>query len=129
MTSRGLDRYLRARVRHAEAYRPRLWLGINNRGLMTASGIYRVSLSAVVGSAAWRCPRTGSGTTSAMPGKWAKLHLMQHSPKSEITTPQAMQDASAAEFPRSLTQSSRSERYVNTGLRQASQCCILFCCI
>jgi hypothetical protein len=34
-----------------------------------------------------------------MPGKWAKLHLMQHSPKSEITTPQAMQDASAAEFP------------------------------
>jgi integrase/recombinase XerD len=40
--ARGLDRYLRVRARHAQAYRPQLWLGINNRGPMTASGIYQV---------------------------------------------------------------------------------------
>ena len=28
--------------RHAQAYRPQLWLGVNNRGPMTASGIYQV---------------------------------------------------------------------------------------
>ena len=27
-----LDRYLRARPRHAQAWRPQLWLGVNNRG-------------------------------------------------------------------------------------------------
>jgi site-specific recombinase XerD len=37
-----LDRYLRVRARHAQAYRLQLWLGINNRGPMTASGIYQV---------------------------------------------------------------------------------------
>ena len=40
--ARALDRHLRARARHAEAYRPQLWLGVNNRGPMTASGIYQV---------------------------------------------------------------------------------------
>jgi site-specific recombinase XerD len=30
--ARSLDRYLRARARHAQAYRPQLWLGVNNRG-------------------------------------------------------------------------------------------------
>ena len=40
--ARALDRYLRARARHAQAHRPQLWLGINNRGPMTASGIYQV---------------------------------------------------------------------------------------
>jgi site-specific recombinase XerD len=40
--ARALDRYLRARARHAQAYRPQLWLGVNNRGPMTASGIYQV---------------------------------------------------------------------------------------
>jgi site-specific recombinase XerD len=40
--SRGLDRYLRVRARHAQAHRPQLWLGVNNRGPMTASGIYQV---------------------------------------------------------------------------------------
>ena len=40
--ARALDRYIRARARHAQAYRPRLWLGVNNRGPMTASGIYQV---------------------------------------------------------------------------------------
>jgi site-specific recombinase XerD len=40
--ARALDRYIRVRARHAEAHRPHLWLGINNRGPMTASGIYQV---------------------------------------------------------------------------------------
>jgi site-specific recombinase XerD len=40
--ARALDRYIRARARHAQACRPQLWLGINNRGPMTASGIYQV---------------------------------------------------------------------------------------
>ena len=42
MLRAALDRYLRVRARHAQAYRPHLWLGINNRGPMTASGIYQV---------------------------------------------------------------------------------------
>jgi site-specific recombinase XerD len=37
--ARALDRYIRVRVRYAQACRPQLWLGINNRGPMTASGI------------------------------------------------------------------------------------------
>ena len=40
--ARSLDRYIRVRARHAQAYRAQLWLGINNRGPMTASGIYQV---------------------------------------------------------------------------------------
>ena len=40
--ARSLDRYIRVRARHAQAYRPQLWLGIHNRGPMTASGIYQV---------------------------------------------------------------------------------------
>jgi integrase len=40
--ARCLDRYIRVRARHAEAYRPQLWLGVNNRGSMTASGIYQM---------------------------------------------------------------------------------------
>jgi integrase/recombinase XerD len=40
--ARALDRYLRARARHAQAHRPQLWLGINNRGPMTSSGIYQL---------------------------------------------------------------------------------------
>jgi site-specific recombinase XerD len=40
--ARSLDRYIRVRAGHAQAYRPQLWLGINNRGPMTASGIYQV---------------------------------------------------------------------------------------
>ena len=39
--ARSLDRYIRARARHAQAYRPQLWLGVGNRGPMTASGIYQ----------------------------------------------------------------------------------------
>ena len=40
--ARSLDRYLRARARHAQAYRPQLWLGVNNRGPLTATGIYQI---------------------------------------------------------------------------------------
>ncbi len=40
--ARSLDRYIRVRARHAQAYRPQLWLGVSNRGPMTASGIYQV---------------------------------------------------------------------------------------
>jgi len=41
-TARTLDRYLRARARHAQAWRSQLWLGVNNRGPMTANGIYQM---------------------------------------------------------------------------------------
>jgi site-specific recombinase XerD len=40
--ARSLDRYLRMRARHPLAHRPELWLGVNNRGPLTASGIYQV---------------------------------------------------------------------------------------
>jgi integrase/recombinase XerD len=40
--ARSLDRYLRVRARHTQAYRPQLWHGVSNRGPMTASGIYQV---------------------------------------------------------------------------------------
>src|ERR1017187_3730178 len=39
--ARALGRYLRVRIRQVQAYRPQLWLGINNRGPVTASGIYQ----------------------------------------------------------------------------------------
>jgi integrase/recombinase XerD len=35
--ARALDRYLRVRARHAQAWRRELWLGMNNRGPMTAN--------------------------------------------------------------------------------------------
>jgi site-specific recombinase XerD len=38
----ALDRYLRVRSRHAQAWRPQLWLGVNNRGPMTANGLYQM---------------------------------------------------------------------------------------
>ena len=40
--ARSLDRYLRARTRHAQAHRPQLWLGVNNRGPLTAARIYQI---------------------------------------------------------------------------------------
>ena len=40
--ARSLDRYLRARSRHAHARRPQLWLGVNNREPLTAAGIYQM---------------------------------------------------------------------------------------
>jgi site-specific recombinase XerD len=41
-TAPTLDRYLRVRSRHAQAWRPQLWLGVNNRGPMTPNGIYQM---------------------------------------------------------------------------------------
>ena len=40
--ARSIDRYIRVRARHGQAYRPQLWLGVNNRAPMTASGIYQM---------------------------------------------------------------------------------------
>ena len=40
--ARSIDRYLRLRARHAQAHRPQLWLGMNNRAPMTANGIYQM---------------------------------------------------------------------------------------
>jgi site-specific recombinase XerD len=40
--ARRLDRYLRVRSRHEVAYRPQLWLGVNNRGPLTRAGIYQI---------------------------------------------------------------------------------------
>ncbi len=40
--ARSLDRYIRVRARHAQAHRTQLWLGVNNREPLTASGIYQM---------------------------------------------------------------------------------------
>ena len=40
--ARALDRYLRARARQPQAWRARLWLGVNGRGPLTATGIYQL---------------------------------------------------------------------------------------
>ena len=40
--ARSLDRYLRARARHPQAWRPQLWLGVNSRGPLTPAGIYQI---------------------------------------------------------------------------------------
>jgi site-specific recombinase XerD len=40
--ARTLDRYLRVRARHAQAWRSQLWLGVNNRRPLTAAGIYQI---------------------------------------------------------------------------------------
>jgi integrase len=40
--ARALDRYLRVRSGHGQAWRSQLWLGVNNRGPMTANGIYQM---------------------------------------------------------------------------------------
>ena len=65
--ARSLDRYIRARSRHPQAWRPQLWLGVNNREPLTAAGIYQM-ITRRGRQAAWTCTRTGSGTTSATPG-------------------------------------------------------------
>jgi site-specific recombinase XerC len=49
-TARNLDRYLRARARHAQAHRPQLWLGAGNRGPLTATGICQI-----VARPGWQC--------------------------------------------------------------------------
>jgi site-specific recombinase XerD len=40
--ARSLDRYIRARSRHGQAWQPQLWLGVNNREPLTAAGIYQI---------------------------------------------------------------------------------------
>ena len=40
--ARSLDRYLRGRARHPQAWRPQLWLGVNSRGPLTPAGIYQI---------------------------------------------------------------------------------------
>ena len=40
--ARALDRYLRIRARHEQAHRSQLWLGVHNRGPITANGIYQM---------------------------------------------------------------------------------------
>ena len=40
--ARSLDRYIRARSRHGQAWRPQLWLGVNNREPLTAAGVYQM---------------------------------------------------------------------------------------
>jgi site-specific recombinase XerD len=40
--ARSLDRYLRARARHPQAWRPQLWLGAGSRGPLTPTGIYQI---------------------------------------------------------------------------------------
>jgi site-specific recombinase XerD len=41
-TALSLDRYIRARARHGQAWRPQLWLGAGNREPLTAAGIYQM---------------------------------------------------------------------------------------
>jgi integrase/recombinase XerD len=41
--ARAVDRYLRARARHPQAWRPQLWLGVNGRGPLAADGIYQMT--------------------------------------------------------------------------------------
>jgi site-specific recombinase XerD len=65
--ARSLDRYLRARSRHAHAWRPQLWLGADSREPLTAAGIYQMTAAAAARPAS-TCTRTGSGATSAIPG-------------------------------------------------------------
>ena len=44
--ARSLDRYLRARARHAQRHRPQLWLGASNRGRLPPPGSTRSSPAA-----------------------------------------------------------------------------------
>ena len=41
-TARSLDRYIRARSRHRQAWRPQLWLGVSNQEPLGAAGIYQM---------------------------------------------------------------------------------------
>jgi site-specific recombinase XerD len=65
----ALGRYVRIRSKHAQAWRPQLWLGVNNRGPVTANGIYQM-IARRGRQCGWTPGRTGSGTISATPG-WA----------------------------------------------------------
>ena len=64
--ARRVDRYLRVRARHEQAYRLGLWLGTGGRGPLTGNGIYQM-VKRRGDQQACGCTRTGSGTTSAIP--------------------------------------------------------------
>jgi site-specific recombinase XerD len=49
--ARSRDRYLRARSRHALAWRPQLWLGAGNREPLTSAGIYQMITRAAASAA------------------------------------------------------------------------------
>ena len=40
--ARAVDRYLRARAKHPQAWRSQLWLGVHGRGPLSADGIYQL---------------------------------------------------------------------------------------
>ncbi len=65
--ARSLDRYLRARSRHAQAWRPQLWLGAGNREPLTAAGIYQMTARRGSQAGAAAFPHRFR-TTSATPG-------------------------------------------------------------
>jgi site-specific recombinase XerD len=65
--ARALDRYLRVRSRHGQARRRELWLGMNNRGPMTANGIYQMITRRGQQAGVDACTHR-SGITSAIPG-------------------------------------------------------------
>ncbi len=65
--ARRSGRYIRVRTRHGQAYRPELWLGVNNRGPMTAGGIYQMVARRGRQCGA-RFTRIGSVTISATRG-------------------------------------------------------------
>jgi integrase/recombinase XerD len=66
-TARTLDRYLRIRSPARAGPAGTAVAGRQNRGPMTANGIYQMIVRAG-GNAAWMSGRTGSGTISATPG-------------------------------------------------------------
>ena len=66
-----VDRYLRVRARHEQAYRLGLWLGTGGRGPLTAQRDLPDGQAARRAGRGARCTRTGSGTTSAIPGSTA----------------------------------------------------------
>ena len=68
--ARSLDRYLRARARHPQAWRSQLWLGVNGRGPLTAGGIYQAVARRGRQAGVSVYPHR-SGTTSATPGSTA----------------------------------------------------------
>jgi hypothetical protein len=64
-----MDRYIRVRAPHAQAHRPQLWLGVNNRGPMTANGTGEARKGDLMEPNCWSSPqmlrRYGASARSA----------------------------------------------------------------
>jgi site-specific recombinase XerD len=60
--ARAVDRYLRVRARHPQAWRAQLWLGAGSRGPLTASGNLPGGRPQGPGGRSVRCGRTGTVT-------------------------------------------------------------------